>query len=169
MWVKREAWTVKSSQGPVTFVIGCWTHPGTTTVYTKEKMSKWPWSSQVPKRHTLRPTWSMTWPNMFCRGRGNKGAWVKKPRTHGKEILLKPILLMIFFGGREDEDKRRQKNYLTWIFFKTALFRLTLKTSAHSLFGAWSFLLVHIRITPSEGPKTLQIDFASNRTMKVGP
>ena len=35
---------MKSSQGPVKSTIGCWTRPGTTTVYTKEKMSKLPWS-----------------------------------------------------------------------------------------------------------------------------
>ena len=35
-------WTMKSSQGPVQFVIGCWTRPMTTSVYTKEQMSEWP-------------------------------------------------------------------------------------------------------------------------------
>jgi hypothetical protein len=32
-----KPWTMKSSQCPDKFVIGCWTHPGTTSVYTKEK------------------------------------------------------------------------------------------------------------------------------------
>ena len=42
-------WTMKSSQGLVKYVIGCWTHPETTSVYTKRKMSMWPWSSRSPK------------------------------------------------------------------------------------------------------------------------
>jgi len=38
------------------------------------------------------------------------------------------------------------------LFFKIALFgHMLKKKSAHSLFGAWSFLLVHIWFTPSEG------------------
>ena len=37
--------------------------------------------------------------------------------------------------------------------FKTALSRRILKKSTHSYFGAWSFILVHIHVTPSEGPK----------------
>ena len=37
--------------------------------------------------------------------------------------------------------------------FKTALLGHISKKSTHSLFGAWSFLLVHICFTPNEGPK----------------
>ena len=63
----------------------------------------------------------------------------------------------MFSGRREDEDKRRQENGQTCIFFlqiKTAVFRLILKKkSTQSLFDAWSFLLVHIRFSPSEEPK----------------
>ena len=43
------------------YVIGCWTRPGTTPVYTKgTKKSKWPWSIsiEVPKRPIIRPTLS---------------------------------------------------------------------------------------------------------------
>jgi hypothetical protein len=36
---------------------------------------------------------------------------------------------------------------------KTASFGHILKESTHSCFDAWLFLLVHIRFTPSEGPK----------------
>ena len=39
------------------------------------------------------------------------------------------------------------------------LFGHMLKKSTHLLFGAWSFLLVHIWLTPSEGPKGFEIDF----------
>ena len=41
MWmfgvVSLRAWTMKSSQGIVKSVIGCWSPPGTTSVYTKEE------------------------------------------------------------------------------------------------------------------------------------
>ena len=62
-------------------------------------------------------------------------------------------MVISFFGGREDEDKRRQKEWSNLSFSKSDLFGHILKRSAHSLFGAWSFLLIHIRFTPSEGPK----------------
>jgi hypothetical protein len=38
-------------------------------------------------------------------------------------------------------------------FIKIALFAHILEKLAHSLFGVWSFLLIHMRFTPSEGPK----------------
>ena len=38
-------WTVKLSQGLVKNGIGCSTHHGITSVYTKQKMFEWPWSS----------------------------------------------------------------------------------------------------------------------------
>ena len=47
----------------------------------------------------------------------------------------------------------KTKESSNFIFFlKTALFGHMLKTSAYSFLGAWSFLLVHIQLTPSEGP-----------------
>ena len=59
------------------------------------------------------------------------------------------------FWGREDKDKGRQENgqFILFYFFKIDLFEHILKKSAQSLFDAWSFLLVHIGLTPSEGPK----------------
>jgi hypothetical protein len=61
---------------------------------------------------------------------------------------------------------------LEFFFFKTALSGRILKKLAHSLFGAWSFLLVHVRFTPSEEPKDFVICFyyfKKNRTMEFGP
>ena len=49
---------MKSSQGLEKFVNGCWTRPGTTSVYTKEKTIEWPWGSRSPKRHSLK---AMLW------------------------------------------------------------------------------------------------------------
>ena len=64
--------------------------------------------------------------------------------------------MIFFFCGREDEDKRRQENGQTLILFKTALF------------GAWPTLLVHICLTPSEGPKGFVV-FLRNQAIKIGP
>jgi hypothetical protein len=63
-------------------------------------------------------------------------------------------LIMNFFGGREDEDKIMVKRDF---FSKLPIFGHILegKNSTHSLFGPWSFLLIHIRFTPSEGPTAL--------------
>ena len=61
-------------------------------------------------------------------------------------------------GGREYEDKRRQTFSVIlafyFIFLKTTFFLgRTSKELAHLFFGTWTFLLVHIWFTPSEGPK----------------
>ena len=60
---------------------------------------------------------------------------------------------MNFFGGREDENKGRQKYWSDLDFLKAALFDHILLKLAHPLFDAWSFLLVHVWFTPSEKPK----------------
>jgi len=52
---------------------------------------------------------------------------------------------------------RENKIMVTIVYFtllKTIIFEhIYEKKSTHSLFGAWSFLLIHIHFTPSEGPK----------------
>ena len=69
---------------------------------------------------------------------------------------------MSFFGGREDEDKRRQKNGQTLnVFFLPKLPFWDISTFT---FYAWSVLLVHIRFTPSEGPKGFINCFLSKKS-----
>ena len=73
-------------------------------------------------------------------------------------MLLQKILNEFFFWERENEDKRRQKNDQTLKKFpsKTTLFGHRIKKkSTHSLYGTWSFLVIHIQFTPAWGPKTL--------------
>ena len=61
---------------------------------------------------------------------------------------------MIFLGEEKTKIRKDQRMVkLDFFSFKTILFGHILKMSTRSLFGAWSFLLVHIRFTPSEGPK----------------
>jgi hypothetical protein len=58
---------------------------------------------------------------------------------------------MKFLWGREDEEKRKEdRRTIEFDFF---FFEHILKISAHSLFGAWSFFLIRIWFTPSEGSK----------------
>jgi hypothetical protein len=49
------------------------------------------------------------------------------------------------------EEKSTVKLFL--FFLQSFLFGQIIFFLAHSPFGAWSFLLVHIQFTPSEGPK----------------
>ena len=58
--------------------------------------------------------------------------------------------MYIYIYGIEDGDKRRLTYGQTSInfSFKTIIFGHIKQKSSHSLFGAWSFLLVHIRFTP---------------------
>ena len=46
------------------------------------------------------------------------------------------------------------------------LLDISIKLS-HLLFGAWSLLFVHLRFTPSEGPKGFKISLLRNPTMEV--
>ena len=62
-------------------------------------------------------------------------------------------------------NTRLQKNGQTWIFFKNAHFGGIFK-KMHSLFGAWSFLLVHIRFTPKRFVNW--VFFLRNRTTEGG-
>jgi hypothetical protein len=78
-----------------------------------------------------------------------KGPWQKKN-------VIGINFSMIFVGGREDEDKRRQKkrsNFNLTFFSKLLFWNIHIKNSTHSFFGARSFLLFYIRFTPSERPQ----------------
>jgi hypothetical protein len=51
------------------------------------------------------------------------------------------------------QDKRIIKLDFLFCFFQIYLFGAYIKEMSTFTFGAWSFLLVHIQFTPSEGPK----------------
>ena len=61
------------------------------------------------------------------------------------------INFSIFFGG--GEEKMKTIEWSNYFPFKIAFFGHILEKSTTSLFVAWSFLLVHIWFTPSEGSK----------------
>ena len=81
-----------------------------------------------------------------CSSRKNKGPWHKN--------IVMTNFLWASFWVKGYEDKRRQNIVHTWFLLKTALFGHILKKSSHSLLHAWSLLLIHIWLTPSEGPKS---------------
>ena len=76
------------------------------------------------------------------------------------------IFLMNFFWEGEDKDMRRHENDQTSNVFSFKIpFWGIYEKLAHSLLGAWSFLLIHIRSTSSEGPKGIGIWFFE----EIGP
>jgi hypothetical protein len=82
----------------------------------------------------------------------DKGLW------HRNTILIIFIFCRMFIqlqGGILKKKKRRRST--TKKFPKIALFGHILKQSTHSFSGAWSFLLVPIRFTPTEEPKASKI------------
>ena len=70
-------------------------------------------------------------------------------------MLLQFILNESSVG--EEKMKTKEDNRMVKLEFQSCLFGRILnpKKSAHSLFGAEPFLLVHIRFTPSEGAQKL--------------
>ena len=52
---------------------------------------------------------------------------------------------------------------------ETAFSGHTSKNSAYPLFGAWAFLVVHIRFTLIEGPKGFVNIFVKKSDYEVGP
>ena len=93
-------WTMKSSQGLVKIVIGCWTRPGATTVRSKEKMSEWSWSSRPLKDIRQGLHYSLTWSKGYCGGRGKRDALVEKgkgPQQRNNFIII--FWWTFFLGG----------------------------------------------------------------------
>ena len=102
-------WTMKSSQGPVKFVIGCWIRPGTTSVYTKEKMWEWPRSLRPPKDIFEGLHHPLIWSNGFCGGRLKRGALVEKRKGPWEKNVVIINFQWNYFCEKEDEDKRMVK------------------------------------------------------------
>ena len=87
------------------YVIGCSTCPKITSVYAKEKLSKWPWSSRSPHDTFKDLHYPLTWSNGFCGGRGKIGALVeKRQRPMAKECCYNNFLVKLFV-----EEKMKTK------------------------------------------------------------
>ena len=73
---------------------------------------------------------------------------------HGRETLLSNIFHAMFFG--EEKMTTREWSKFIYLFISNLpIWGHILEKSTHSFFGAWSFLLVHIRFMPSEGAQRL--------------
>ena len=98
---------------------------------------------KVPKRHILRPKLSTDMvQRVLWRERQKRCPNRNRQGPMGERCCYNKIIRILF--REENEDKRRQGNYIFLIFFfKIALWGIFKKKSAHSFFGAWSLLLVH--------------------------
>ena len=146
-----------SSQGPVKYVIGCWTCPGTTSIYTKEKCQS-DYGVRGPQKTCCKAYLiHKHGRTIFALGEARRGALVgKKQRPVAEKCCCdKKKNQWIFFGrGGEEKTKTREDKRMInpdlFIYYQTALFGPMLTKSAHSLLVHWSFLLVHIQFTPIE-------------------
>ena len=126
----------------------------TTLVYTKDVRVTMEF--EVPTRYFVRPTLStdmvqqiLWWERQKrCYGRKRQGPMAKKC-CHSNSLIE------TFFGKEKTKTTEDKRMIKLEFFFKTVLFGHTLINPLHSLFGAQSFLFVHIWFIPSEGPKTL--------------
>ena len=73
---------------------------------------------EVPKRHIFK-AYIIHWHGStgFCSGRGKRGALIQKGKGPWQRNIVIIIYKWNYFGGRENENKRRQKNGQTWLFF----------------------------------------------------
>ena len=147
-------WIMKLFQGPIKFVIGCWTHSGT--------------SSFTPKKECQSD--HEVWGPQKCGGRRKRGILIEKGRQGPRvERWCHGFFIMNFFG-EEKRKTREDKRMVKFDFFaKTILLGHILRNSAHILsvhgHSSWStFGLDLVRDS-----KALSIDFLRNQTMNCRP
>ena len=132
--------TMKSSQGLLKFVIGCWTRLGITSVYTKEKIVRVTMKFEVPKRHIAGLTLFTDMVQRILRWEKQKRCSSRKRKEKGKALMIEMCcyndFLMIFFFGGGGKRRWRQENGQTWIFLKTTRFGHILKEKI-STFIIW--------------------------------
>ena len=82
-------WTMNLSHSHPKLVIGCWTRPGSSSVYTKQKCQRahryW-----GPQKTIFKPC-SIHWhgPTVFLLGRAKEVVWEKQPGAHGRKMPKK--------------------------------------------------------------------------------
>ena len=90
-------------------MIGCWTHPKTTSVYIKKrKIYEWSWNLRSPKGLFSGLHYPLSWSNPFCSGRdkrGSLGANVRGPwqrnaifKNFNHFLFCQTFLLGFVFG-----------------------------------------------------------------------
>ena len=94
------SWTMKSSLVPLKYVIGCWTRPGTTSVYIKEKNAKGIMEFEVLKRFIFTPTLSIVMVQRVLQWERRKRFFLlQMSEYHRKEnFFWKKINLLLFLS-----------------------------------------------------------------------
>ena len=103
----------------------------------------------------LRKTISPDMIQRVLRRERQKRCYARKRQGHMIEKYCHNILFHEFLWGKKRwrQEKTKEWSNLIIISFQNFPFWTYIKKSAHSLCDAWSFLLVHIWFTLSEGPK----------------
>ena len=113
-----------------------------------------PWSLRSPKDMFLRPTLSINMVQWVLR-------WERQKRRSSRKKVGKLCYNWIwnehFLGKRKwrQHKTREWPNLIFFFLFFPKMPFVEFKKAAHWLYSAWSFLLVHIWFTPSEGPRAL--------------
>ena len=107
---------MKSSQGLVKFVIGYWTCPRTTSVYTKEKNCHSDHGVRGPQKTYVKAFLiHQHGPMGFAVGEGEEVLWSKETRAHGKETLFPSNFIILFF--RREVMTKEDKITVKFDFF----------------------------------------------------
>ena len=134
-------WTMKLSQHHVKSMIGCWTRPMTTSIYTRENVNV-TMEFEVLKRHISRPTLFtdmvqqiLRWERQKrCSGRKCKGLWQSN-------IVIIIVQWICFWEVMTRQDKTRK-----WLNLKKKIqnipFWSYVYKSTYSLFGLHSVYIV---------------------------
>ena len=147
-------WTMKSSQVFVNYVIGYWIRLGTSSLYTKENIRGWPWSLRCPIDIIFKVLhFLLTWSNMFCSGRGKRGALVENDKgPMAKKCCYNKISMKVSFEKEKmktREDKQMVKlnffSFQNWLFgayiikkISTIIFWCTvIPRGPHLVFTEW--------------------------------
>ena len=130
-------WTTKSSKGPVKFVIGCWTRPRTTSVYTKEQNVKVSMGVRGPQKiYILRPTLSndvvqrvLWWekPQKRCSSRKRRG-------PQQRNVVIDDVYI-------RKEKTREWSNLISFLFFSFQNYHLGKYIKKFNTFTFWCMVI----------------------------
>jgi hypothetical protein len=141
---------MKSSQGLVKSVIGCWTCPMIISVYTKEKNVRVTMKFKIPKRHILRPTLLTDMAQHVLQWERQKRCSNRKLKKQGP-MIENVVTIIIFYEKKFGEENMKTRDDIRMInFLQKCLFGHILKKKyIRFLVHGHSSSLVHIWFTPS--------------------
>ena len=159
---------MKSSQGLVKFVISCWTRPRTTSGYSKEKWSKWPWSSR-PVRKIHFKAYIIHWhgPMNFAVGAAKHVFFYKKGKGLWQRIIFMIIFHKLFLGEEKMKTREDKRMVRLELFFKTTLFRTYIQKISTFTFWCMAIRLGAHWVYTNWGAQRLANCFFKNSNMKL--